>query len=196
MKFIGSLSKYVTPHQSPPRHEKKLSEQLKEERIRLFGTDENDYKKKRTATVLPMVKLPKRNRDFEWSSDEEIEKDALVILRYCGMEDEMLVAMKNSSFVSHEIEEIVWRFQPKMKGRFPRHITREIVYWRTLVMYILFTCYNHHQTRIAEYFCAWRDIKGTANKVMKLWFSQSEEKEKTFLEVYDHFVELTGKEYL
>jgi hypothetical protein len=174
IQSIGSLSEHVLSHDERSKHtdsrrsDKKLSQQLIEEKHRLFG----EPSKRQNKNILPQSR--KTLKDVKNISRESLEEIFL----------EVLSKLNDQFDTSYSFEDMIEAYKHEHK----RH--------RMMTCQIIYHCWHIKQSVIAEIFEMHRDLQGTANHMLGRQFSKSLSDYQNYLSVFDYFMNKNGKIYL
>lgn len=171
MRSIGSISELaISSRENIDRKGKqKLSEQLREEKERLFGLPN----KRKIKRILPKSKKTKWDLIY-FESPDECEGSFNLIL---------------SQFRKQYKENIFLNHLKYPRSNRDRHV-------RMIVCYITSQCFFVRQKEITEYFGMHRDIIGTANRMLVTMFENQPEEQQKFFDFFDYFMTLMNREYL
>lgn len=170
IKSIGSISEHVIRFDDKTRDKrnKKMSEQLREERELLFGP-----KKKRVFQVF----LPMSVKDKRYMIDKSNDKDMEKVL------DQILFKMNEVNSENFTLEQVRNTTEYKLKRQ------------RMILAYIAYHCFHIKRKQVTDFFGMSHDISGCANKMFFRLFQQDMNEQERFMKVFDHFMQLNGKQY-
>lgn len=186
LKSIGSISDLIDTRKDKKR-KSSLSEELREERERLFG----GVKRKRKS-FLPSSKK-NRSAGTAKVSEEILLNTSEIVLSKIHERINTPICPANAyrSVEMRGTEDYLERMHPTNRA----YLRKEIVSIRIMACYILYHCYNFNQQYIADFFGIHRDFTGAANQNLGARFANNEEEEEAFRDIFDYFMQINRREY-
>jgi hypothetical protein len=179
------------------RKKAKLSDELRQERERLFKEPKR-YRKNN----LPFSKKTPKDRERKVTTKMIIDESLYIMSLLWNEADKLGVSCEWITLDNLKLdnESAVDRYCRNWKRDNPLitkvDLKKNLTFYRTMVCFMLYHCYGFQPQTVAEFYGVHRDFTGTANRVLVPTFQTNRKAERAFLDIFDSLMIKNEREYL